>query len=166
MPWGLIILLLVSAALLLLAAGMYVAWRLTHPPRRTATSMIADSLPSDPGEMGFVFETVRWTTPCGDDLQGWLVEGGDADGPPLVLLHGWGDSRYGAMAWLPVVRPLFSSILLYDHRGHGDSPQSCCTWSAMEVEDAAAAAQWLDPARHVEGVVRGSRAAATLPVES
>lgn len=143
MPWGLIILMFIAAALLVLLAGAYVAWRLMHPPRRTATSMIADSLPADPGEMGFAFEAVRFTTGCGDELEGWLVEGRDKAGPPLVILHGWGDSRYGAMGWLEPLSPLFSRILLYDHRGHGDSTQACCTWGATEVEDAAAAAQWL-----------------------
>jgi pimeloyl-ACP methyl ester carboxylesterase len=58
-----------------------------------------------------------------DGLELPYVEQGDADGVPVVLLHGWVDSRRcfdRVIAGLPARVHAFA----FDQRGHGDAPEA------------------------------------------
>ena len=57
------------------------------------------------------------------ELAAWWVPhpGADAVRRTCVMLHGYGDSRAGALAWAPMWQRLGFHLLLLDLRAHGDS---------------------------------------------
>jgi len=115
-----------------LAMTGYTVWMLVHPPRRTYATALARGIPGDPGEVGpdgggpYVFES--WETELGQGRGGlkvWDVGGKDAQGPVVVFVHGWGDSRIGGLSRLPVFAGIASRVLMFDLRGHGESGGTC-----------------------------------------
>lgn len=65
-----------------------------------------------------------------------IEEYGRADGPPLVLSHGWTCST---LFWAPVVRALAADfrVIAYDQRGHGRSasPRSRAGYGTTQLAD-------------------------------
>lgn len=138
MPVGLLILFVMALLALVLLGSFGVVWYLTHPPRRTEGNAIAQGKPYDPQQAGYEYESIDVETedrsPAGK-LNLWFVPGRADDGPAVVLLHGWGDSRIGSLGWLDVLSPIVSQIVLLDIRGHGNSPFKRCTWGRYEIGD-------------------------------
>lgn len=149
MGYGLLILFLAAAALVVVVGTGIVAWRLTHPARLTPGNMIAQGMPTDPAEAGAPFETHVLDAADGTPIELWLVKGesqedGERDERPVMLmLHGWGGGRLDALLWLDVLRSAASCVVLFDQRGHGESAHRICTWGIREREDAARVAQHL-----------------------
>jgi uncharacterized protein len=119
------LLILLALGLLLLWAGMVAAtaWMLTHPPRRTYASAVARARPGDPSELdeGRPFET--WTFHSrGTAFPVWDIPGDAPSGPIIILIHGWADSRIGGLARVPCLALLASRLILFDQRGHGETP--------------------------------------------
>lgn len=111
--------LLVGVSLLI----AYTAWALSHPPRRTYATALASGRPGDPGELTppLAFADVQLSS-GGRRYGAWEVQGGNPDGPLLVLVHGWGDSRIGALSRIEAVAPSVSRLIALDLPGHGESP--------------------------------------------
>jgi uncharacterized protein len=132
------LLILLALGLFLLWAGIvgYTLWLLTHPPRRTYASAVARGRPGDPGELeGEPRHWETWTFRTrGHDVGVWDIRGGNAAGPVIVMVHGWGDSRIGALARVPYLAPLASRLVLWDLPGQGESPGMCRLGTA-EVDD-------------------------------
>ena len=135
---GLMLLMSIALAVVLLTGAAGVVYALRHPPRRTFATQIARGLPTHPGEMDLLYQQQTVRTPDGDEIELWLVEGEAADGPTVVMLHGWGDGRLGQLLRMEQVRPAAGRVVLFDQRGHGESPHPCCDWGATERADAAA----------------------------
>lgn len=135
---GLIALLLLGGALALIASILVVAHALTHPPRRTYGSAVGRGLACDPSELDPPRAFVAWSLASRRlDLPVWDVPGDDPDGPVVIMVHGWGDSRIGGLVRLPAVVPVASRVILWDLPGHGEAPGSCAL-GTREVEDLAA----------------------------
>lgn len=137
------VLILLAAGLLLswLAGVAYTAWVLTHPPRRTSAWAVARSLPSTPGELSGAWGAARafeeWRLELGASARGgnrapppplrgaslpvWDVRGDRADGPVVVWLHGWGESRVVALSRLGALAAGASRVLMIDLPGHGEA---------------------------------------------
>lgn len=128
---GIILLLLVAAVLLIAAIAAYVAYLTAYPPRRTEGAAIANGWPTDPQALGYTYEQIM-IEPVGAV---WVVEGEAPDGPTVVVCHGWADSRYGVLNWLEAIAPWAKRVVLYDQRGHGDSPHRRCTLGHDEATD-------------------------------
>jgi len=138
---GLAQLLLVGLLLAFLWSVAWTIWRLTHPPRRTYASALARGRPGDPGELPAgpggerrTFTSWPLRTIDGLDLPVWDMRGDDPAGPVLIMTHGWGDSRIGA---LTRAQPLFASVsrvVMWDLRGHGDAPGTS-RLGTREVDD-------------------------------
>lgn len=122
---------MVGLVALLVSAGLIVAclallatwWSLTHPPRRTYASALARGRPGDPSELPASRAFVSWTLSHErDSLSVWDIPGDDPRGSVFIMLHGWGDSRLGALSRLPAVLPVASRVIAVDLPGHGESP--------------------------------------------
>lgn len=120
---GLALLLGIGLALALGSAIAYTMWSLTHPPRRTYASAVARARAGDPSELdeplafeAYEIELGRRRYPI------WEVRGHDPAGPTVVLTHGWGDSRVGALVRAPALAPVASRLVMWDMPGHGEAP--------------------------------------------
>lgn len=121
--------------LVLLFAGVTIATirMLTRPPRRTYASALASGRPGDPSELpvpsSHPHHTWSWKQWAfrtqGLELPVWEVEGLDATGPTIILTHGWGDSRVGALPRISNFAPIASRLIAWDMPGHGDAPGTC-----------------------------------------
>ncbi|MBI1371259.1 MAG: alpha/beta fold hydrolase [Phycisphaera sp.] len=135
MVWGLLILMAVAWVLLVVIGAAVMVRVMTHPPRRTAGAAVAQGLPLDPGDAGLDYGTITFTDATGVEIEAWSVRGGDDDGPIVVMLHGWGDSRIGMLLWYETVAPGAARLVMFDQRGHGDSPHPRYGWSDTERVD-------------------------------
>lgn len=123
------------ACLALLFAGVTIATMrlLTRPPRRTYATALASGRPGDPSELpapssqpNHIWAWKKWTLhTLGLDLPVWEIEGLHASGPTIILTHGWGDSRIGALARISSLAPIASRLIAWDMPGHGDAPGTC-----------------------------------------
>jgi pimeloyl-ACP methyl ester carboxylesterase len=121
---GLLIVLAIGLALLWAVVVASTAWMLTHPPRRTYASAVARGRPGDPGDLGRAFDS--WSLRSGGvELPVWDVLGDAPGGPVIVMTHGWGDSRIGALVRLPSLLPIASRVVLWDLPGHGEASGTC-----------------------------------------
>ncbi len=99
---------------------------LSHPPRRTYASAVARGKAGDPSELDRPRRFEAWTLRSGGlDLPVWEIAGDDPAGPTVVLTHGWGDSRIGALARMGAVAPVASRVIAWDLPGHGEAPGTC-----------------------------------------
>jgi pimeloyl-ACP methyl ester carboxylesterase len=138
---------------LLLGAGLAVyvavlvvstALRLVRPPRRTYAWAVARGVPGDPGELPEALAFTEFTVHRrGRELKVWDVEGRSPDGPTVVITHGWGSSRIGAMDRIGAIAPLVRRVITWDLPGHGDSG-GWCTLGALEGDDLLAVASAAD----------------------
>lgn len=139
---GLLILLGVSLALLLVIAVMATTFVLTHPPCKSVGTAMARGEPNDPEEMGVGFESHLLRLNDGHTMKLWQIRGQCEDGPVVIVLHGWGDSRIGELRWLNMFLPIASGMILFDLRGHGEHPARVCTWGLKETYDVQEIIEW------------------------
>ena len=108
---------------------IWTTWVMHRPPRMTAGRAMARlgrAFPPDVGLAEYIEERYE-VGPRGregrTELAAWWVShpAGDAVHRTCILLHGYGDSRAGSLAWAPLWRDLGFHLLLLDTRGHGDS---------------------------------------------
>ena len=133
---GLLILFGIAAGLIFVVGTTALLYGLTHPRRKTYAVALAAGHPTDPAELEMTAEEATFSLSDGAATSGWLIRGGREVGPTVVIVHGFGDSRYGAMAcWTPLVLPFASSVVVYDQRGQGESQTKAGGLGVREVDD-------------------------------
>lgn len=91
-----------------------------------------------PASFGLNFEDVRFQTPDGLTLVGWLIPAEQGRGN-IIFCHGHGRNRGHMAGLLPTLHDLGLNVLAFDFRGHGDSEEHCSTFGFREVTDLLAA---------------------------
>ena len=125
---GLALLLALGAFLATLLVVGWTIRAITRPPRRTYASALAKGRPGEPNQLtpradGTPRTYESWTIPFRDmHLPVWDMPGENATGPAIILSHGWGDSRIGALTRAHFMLPLASRVIMWDMPGHGDAP--------------------------------------------
>ncbi|NJL30440.1 MAG: alpha/beta hydrolase [Phycisphaerales bacterium] len=132
---GLLWLLLYGGLSALGLGSLLIAVELLRPRRRTFASALAKNLPTDPGQLGWTFEETQFVFSDGSNTPGWVIQGKKADGPVVVVCHGWGEGRYDVLPRLHPVVALASRIVVYDQRGHGESEAKLSRLGTWEVRD-------------------------------
>lgn len=104
-----------------------------------------------PEEFGLAYERIE--IPSGDlRLAGWFVPattdaGATADAGPrpgIAIVHGWESNRGRTFAHVRYLHAAGFHCLVFDVRGHGDSPSETLPINVPEfADDAVAAARWL-----------------------
>lgn len=150
---GLLLLLLLAASIVLLLAVAGVLHQMRHPPRKTYATVLARGLPTDPADLSMTDREVSFDYPDRTTTPGWIIEGEKPDGPTVLLVHGFGDSRYGALTWAPLLAPFASHLVLFDLRGHGDATAPVSRGGVQEVDDVLGVIDQLEPAQRERGVV-------------
>jgi len=138
MMWGLLLLLLAGLALVLLIGAAMIVRAIARPPRKTYAHALAKGDPTDPSELGRAAEAVTFRLPDETTTPGWIIAGDAPDGPTVVILHGFGDSRFGAMTRIAMLGPHASRLVVFDLRGQGESTATYCRGGETEVADAIA----------------------------
>lgn len=132
---GLVYLLALGAALFVLSASLGTAWFLTHPPRRTLAWALVKSQPADPSQLASPRPFREWTLNSrGLSLRIWDIPGDAPDGPAVILTHGWGDSRIGALPRLNTAARFASRVVAWDLAGHGESDGVCMLGTQEAVD--------------------------------
>jgi uncharacterized protein len=160
---------LMLACVIVLVSGLLASWLmgsfLTAPRMRSAGPLPADL----PGE------TVTFTGKSAANLQGWYIPASAAGAPTIILMHGVGGHRTDMLGRAHFLHRAGYAVLLFDFRGHGESPGTKVSFGYFESQDAAAA---VDFVRHQNasakigllGVSMGGAAAVlanpSLPVQA
>lgn len=87
-------------------------------------------------------EPVRFPSPSGSLLQGWVVPGVPGR-PGVVLMHGAWGNRLGMVERARLLNEAGLSVLLFDFQAQGESPGKHITFGHLEALDAAAAVAFL-----------------------
>lgn len=133
---GLAILFSLALLLIALIGGLLIGRNLERPTRRGFGNALAYGLPTSPGDLGFEFIELELRLSDGTHSPGWVVRIDDTPEKPLVILsHGWGDSRFGALTRVPLLRDFASHVVVYDVRGHGDSTAKLFDLGTTEAAD-------------------------------
>jgi pimeloyl-ACP methyl ester carboxylesterase len=124
---------------------------------------VADPLHCPPNEAkaGAKIETAdgvriaAWYIPAGD--------GGAANGPTVVLAHGYGQNKSTMLPWAELLHDHYN-LVLFDFRNHGQSTGSQTTQGVLEASDLRAVIDWLEKAKKprqlaVLGVAMGGASA-------
>lgn len=136
---GVVTLLGAGLALYLIVLTVWTVRRLRRPARRTYGWAVSKGLAGDPSELdggGRAFD--EWSFARGGVEFGvWDVPGGNDTGPVVIVTHGWGGSRVDMLARLPALARASSRVVMWDMRGHGETP-GVCKMAAREADDLAA----------------------------
>lgn len=148
-----------------MAATQILTYLAVHPPR--------ERLSLTPDELGLVYEEVSFFTSDGLQLSGWFLP--SRQGRAAVILgHGFTRSRQELLDVAAMLQRNCYNVLLFDWRAHGESEGERTTFGYKEVQDVAAALDFVSSRHEVDperiGVLGKSlggaiaiRAAADLP---
>ena len=133
---GLLILLGIAAALLGCLYLLGIVVEALRPPRRTLGWAMGRGLPLGPEDLDRpgILRTLR----CADGVElPWWEVAGDAGvaGADVVLVHGWGRSRWDSLARVPSVAPVAARVACLDLRGHGEAPRGGTRLGDGDQED-------------------------------
>jgi alpha-beta hydrolase superfamily lysophospholipase len=128
--------------------GFVSAYRFALRYRERAGTPHRSPVEGSPADFGFAFETI--SIPSGDLLlAGWFVPAGTKESTPepgsaVVVVHGWESNRGRTFAHVRYLHAAGFHCLVFDVRGHGDSPDDGLPVNTPEfAEDTAAAVRWL-----------------------
>jgi pimeloyl-ACP methyl ester carboxylesterase len=130
-----------SLLLLLLAAGCFLSWQMTHrhfPDERRS-----------PAEYGLAFEEVSFPASDGLTLHGWWIPSPGAE-RAIVMLHGQAGSMDPDVQYVPALHAAGLSVLMFDFRAHGRSDGTLSTIGYLERQDVLGAVAFL----RAKGIVR------------
>jgi pimeloyl-ACP methyl ester carboxylesterase len=120
-PWlGLALLLLAALCVLWLWGGFLIAWDAMHPPRKGFAWALGTGRPGSPEALGVHFKETTLPGLDGTPCPAWRMKGGDDGGPILLMLHGWGRSRWDSLARVSPLLPLVREAWLPDLPAHGE----------------------------------------------
>jgi len=113
---------------------------LLRPRRMTDARGLLELRRLCPADLGLEFEETVFQVvdqESGKKLRiaAWWLPNPLARGKCAVLIHGYSDSKIGAIAWAPLLHSLGWAILALDLRAHGESGGKFCTAGYWERHD-------------------------------
>ena len=146
-PWGLLILFTLAIVMLCLWGGVMTALQALRPPRKYFAWALATGRPKDPSELGLQFDECEFSSGQHHPLPAWRIKGNatHSNAPILVMLHGWGRSRWDSLTRVEPFRNACSEIVLIDLPAHGEHLGA---WSALGVHEPACVVQALHELAH------------------
>jgi pimeloyl-ACP methyl ester carboxylesterase len=131
-------------AVLVFAVGLsaldfYLIHRLTHPPRTQLYGSPRDFQVILQKPMWF---EEKWKNSDSTQSVGWLLSRGKP-APAIILSHGYGSNRSELLTLSFELWKAGYHVLLYDLRGHGESPVKWSGLGAYELDDLLSALKFL-----------------------
>ena len=107
-----------------------------RPPRKYFAWALATGRPKDPSDLGLQFDECEFSSGQHHPLPAWRIKGNatHSNAPILVMLHGWGRSRWDSLTRVEPFRNACSEIVLLDLLAHGEHLGA---WSALGVREPA-----------------------------
>lgn len=147
------------------AATQVLAFMAIHPPR--------ERLSHTPADLGLYYENVTFSTSDGLQLKGWFVPSSRSRAA-VILGHGHTRSRQEMLDIATMLNRNCYNVLLFDWRAHGESEGARTTFGYAEVNDLAAALDYVSSRPEVDpervgvlgksmGAAIAIRGAAVLP---
>ena len=130
-----VILLLILYAVFCTVAGVLVADASLRPPRRPLTDEETAAMRASAHTFDAELQEVSITAQDGAVLRAWSVRPRRGNGDAVILLHGVGDNRVGAMGYAQIFLAHGYSVLMPDARAHGVSGGELATYGLLERED-------------------------------
>jgi len=118
---GLLLLFGFAVVLLWLLGAAGLVYALTHPKRKTFAVALSKGDPTDPADLELSANEVTFTLSSGTRSPGWVIEGNNPQGSTVVMVHGFGDSRYGSLGRAPLIVPNARRVVVFDLPGQGES---------------------------------------------
>ena len=133
-PWGLFILFTLAVVLLCVWGGVMTALQALRPPRKMFAWALATGRPKDPSDLGLRFDDVQYLSGQRHPCPAWRIYGDatDRDAPIVVMLHGWGRSRWDSLTRVEPFRKVCCEIVLLDLPAHGEHAG---TWSGVGTSE-------------------------------
>jgi pimeloyl-ACP methyl ester carboxylesterase len=151
---GLLILFATAYLLIVIVGTTVLVWRMTRPRRRTIGRALAVGCPTEPADLNLQGEQVTFNLSDHTTSPGFVIRGDQPDGPTAIVLHGFTDSRFGAIYRAELLKPWVAQTVVFDLPGHGDAQAKTATFGGREPDDVLAVVEGLDPAGMTEaGVV-------------
>lgn len=132
---GLLILLAVAVMCIVATGTMAIILSMRYPPRKSYAVALGRGLATSPAEMGYEFTEEIFTFRDGAATPLWDIRGRGPVRRTVIITHGFGDSRYGALTWVPLLADFVGRIIVYDLRAHGDSTARAGGSTALESDD-------------------------------
>jgi fermentation-respiration switch protein FrsA (DUF1100 family) len=124
-----------------MAATQILTYLAVHPPR--------ERLSLTPDELGLAYEEVAFATDDGLQLRGWFLP--SRQGRAAVILgHGFTRSRQELLDVAAMLHRNCYNVLLFDWRAHGESEGERTTFGYKEVQDVAAALDFVSSRPEVD----------------
>jgi pimeloyl-ACP methyl ester carboxylesterase len=118
--------LLAAGALFCLLLTLLMALSILTPPRMRdgralfhLRRLTPDDLHLPYRDMNFTVKDHRTNNP--PRLTAWWIESPQPSDRTIILIHGYSDSKIGALAWAPLFHSLNFNVLAVDQRAHGES---------------------------------------------
>ena len=132
--------LLIALIALVTFITLVMARMLLSPPRMTDGKAAYLLQRLSPGDLQLHFQSIHFAVRderSGQPLKlaAWWIPHPAAMGKCVVLIHGYGDAKVGAIAWAPLWHSLGYHILAIDLRAHGESEGTQSTAGFFERHD-------------------------------
>jgi pimeloyl-ACP methyl ester carboxylesterase len=129
-----------SGVVLLAGILVLMALLLLRPPRMNDAKANLVLRRLSPADLGLHFEETHFDVRdqrTGRPLRiaAWWIPAESSPTRTILLIHGRGDAKVGAIAWAPTLRALGWNILAIDLRGHGESGGTSTTAGYFERHD-------------------------------
>ena len=142
---GLVYLLLLAIVLLWALGAAGLVYVIRHPKRKTFAVALGQGNPTDPADLQLDAQEVTFTLTDGLRTPGWGIQGQNPDRPTIVIVHGFGDSRYGALRRVPMVLPYARKVVVFDLPGQGESESKHGYGGLREPDDVLQVLEELEP---------------------
>ncbi len=142
---GILYLILISVILIWLLSAAGLVYALTHPRRKTFAVALGKGDPTDPADLELDAQAVTFSLTDKLRTPGWIIEGKQPAGPTIVIVHGFGDSRYGALKRSPLWLDFARKVVVFDMPGQGESESPRGYGGLREPDDLLAVLGQLEP---------------------
>ena len=132
--------LLIVGLLLSLGWIQAMAYVMLRPPRMTDGRALWRLRRLGPDDLGLKYEDISFSVTDGSTgkplrIAGWWIPAKMPSSRCVILIHGFGDAKVGAIAFAPMLNAMHLNILAIDLRAHGQSEGKFTTAGVYEQHD-------------------------------
>jgi len=133
-PWGLLLLFALAIVMLCVWGGALTALQALRPPRKFFAWALATGRPKDPSDIGLAFEDTQYSSGQYFPCPAWRITAKSThpNAPILVVIHGWGRSRWDSLTRVDPFLHACCEMVLLDLPAHGEHAS---TWSALGIRE-------------------------------